>query len=214
MRETTIPFSGFYESIHSGEIDCAIENMLSDSSGCNPVSNRISDEIWSHTGDVTAEYAREFLADFQTWLAGNCDVKVKLHFDELSSPRSYNFTTDRIFAKLSRDSVRKLYCAVDKALLDKVITARFTSYDGFSSFYAPNRAAWGKLDDWDANQVGTILVALVAQSKRENWEYEIIEDWSSEGLVDNWVYAALDSEGKRLVKLAGYLREREERKYR
>jgi hypothetical protein len=141
-------------------------------------------------------------------------VEVKLHFDELSSPRSYNFTTDRIFAKLSRDSVRKLYRAVDKALLDRVITARFTSYDGFSSFYAPNRAAWGKLDDWDANQVGTILVALVLQSGRTDWEYEIIEDWSGKGLVDKWVYDALDPEGKRLVKLASYLREREERKYR
>jgi len=214
MRETTIPFSGFYNSIHSEEIDRAAESLVTDSSGCRPVSDRIANDLWLHTGDVSAEYARRYLAEFQTWLAANCDVDVKLHYAALSSPKYYNFTTDRIFAKISDAGVRKLFRAVDKALLDKVMKDSFTSYDGFCSSYEPNRAAWGKLEDWDHNQIGTILCALVLQSGRTDWEYEIIEDWSGKGLVDNWVYYALDPEGKRLVKLASYLREREERKYR
>jgi len=41
-----------------------------------------------------------------------------------------------------------------------------------------------------------------------------IEDWSGNGCLDNWVYDNLDTEGKRLLKLADYLRGREERKYR
>ena len=184
MRETTIPFSGFYESIHACEIDSALENRLSDSSGCNPVSERISDEIYLHTGDVSEVYARRYLEDFQSWLAANCDVDVKLHYAALSSPKYYNFSTDRIFAGISSASVRKLYRAVDKALLDKVIKDSFTSYDGFCSSYEPNRAAWGKLEDWDHNQIGTILCALIKQSGRRDWEYEIIEDANLTGNFD------------------------------
>ncbi len=68
--------------------------------------------------------------------------------------------------------------------------------------------------DWDHNQVGTIVEALVVQFLDEQWEWNVIEDWNSNGDLDNWIYDNLTDEGKRLVKIADYLRQREERRFR
>jgi hypothetical protein len=211
---TTIPFSGFYYSMHDAEFDREIENMVSDSSGCHPISQRIADDLWSHITTPTAQYAQRFMEDFALYFTGETGIKLKLTFDALDSPREYNFRTDRIFAHVSLATVRALYRACDKSILDAVIKERFTSYDGFISYYRPDRSSWGKLTEWDCNQVACLILALVREHCSDEWEWNIVEDWSGSGILSNWMYDGLDAEGKRLVKIADYLRSREERQYR
>lgn len=212
---TTVPFSGFYESIHSSEMDRELEQMTSDSSGCHPISDRIAEDLWMHCHYPFTQYAKEYCEDFAIYFKG--ETKLELtgwEFDTLVSPREYNFTTDRIFAKLPFATVKKLFEECDKTILDEIIRQRFTSRSGFSSFYTPRRDAWGELETWDHNQVACIILALVKQHFGENWEMSIIEDWSGNGIISNWMYDGLDDEGKRLVKIGDYLRARQERPYR
>lgn len=211
---TTIPFSGFYNSMHDAEIDRVLEQMLSDSSGCHPASDRISEEIWSHINTPMVEYTEAFVESFNVLFNGETGLNVKLEWESVSSPKYYNFSTDRVFAAVSLADVQAMFRKVDREVLDKVAADRFTSRSGFISHYSPYWRSWGSMAEWDWNQVGTLIEALVTQFLSPEWEWNVIEDWSGNGIVDNWVYDNLDAEGKRLVKIADYLRQREERQYR
>lgn len=211
---TTIPFSGFYESMHDDQIDQALEQMLSDSSGCHAISDRISNDIWMHTHTPMAEYSKAFVESFQTLFNAETGLKIAFEYESVRSPREYNFGTDRVFATVSLEDARAMFAKVDREILDKIAEECFTSRSGFSSFYSPDWRSWGSMEKWDHNQVGTLVAALVSQFMSEEWEWNIIEDWSGNGYVDSWVYDNLDAEGKRLVNIADYLRRREERQYR
>jgi hypothetical protein len=210
---TTIPFSGFYESMHDRQIDDALEQMVSDSSGCHPVSERISSDLWMHVNTPMVEYTKAFVDSFTALLNGESGLEVKLEWESIKSPRYYNFETDRVFATVSLSDVQAMFRAVDRTILDKVAADSFTSCSGFISHYSPNWRTWGSMTEWDHNQVGTLVSALVSQFLDREWEWNVIEDWNGNGEVDSWVYENLDAEGKRLVKIASYLREREERQY-
>jgi hypothetical protein len=211
---TTIPFSGFYESMHDHAIDDVLEQMVSDSSGCHPASERISNDLWMHFNTPMVEYTKAFVECFQTLFNAETGLQVRFKWESVSSPREYNFTTDRIFAEVRLMDVRAMFAKVDRAILDKTAAARFTSCSGFISHYSPTVEDWGKLSEWDHNQVGTLVEALVSQFLSTDWEWNVIEDWNGNGELDNWVYDAMDEEGKRLVNIASYLRQREARQYR
>lgn len=75
-------------------------------------------------------------------------LNVKLSFDEIVSPRYYNFETDRIFAMLEFDRIKKFRAHL-KGLwekwekeLRKLIRENHTSYDGFISFMDNDYEDW------------------------------------------------------------------------
>jgi hypothetical protein len=87
-------------------------------------------------------------------------------FDDLSSPREYNFTTDRIFIKLHPDALSAMTTAVlvspaGLEMFGARCAANFTSRDGFMSSYDPDYTTWGTTDTWgttwDHNQVGVLF---------------------------------------------------------
>jgi hypothetical protein len=211
---TTIPFSGFYYSIHSDELDRELENMVSDSSGCHPISDRLAEESFDgvNWGDVHAEYAKEYTEYFNGWLGQEFGITLK--FESMTSPREYNFATDRIFAKINRADAIKLYKAVDRERLKKLAEERFTSRSGFISHYSPDVRSWGPLRTWDHNQLGTLVAAAAEQLGSGDWEYSLVEGMSGNGRVSEALYSGLNDKGKRIDKIAYYLRTREERQWR
>lgn len=87
-------------------------------------------------------------------------------FEEMTSPREYNFTTDRLFAKVPAYIMQRLFArsrAEKHATLAAVIRERFTSRSGFISYYRNDVAAWLEkpLSDWDHNELGTLLIAAI-----------------------------------------------------
>jgi len=152
-QQTTIPFSGFYDSIHSSEIESRLELECSDDSGeINPelleqVHNLVD---WKK---IHTEYARLYVESLEALL------ELELEFSEVVSPREYNFETDRVFCSIPAQSVSRMLLAVDLSGLDKLIAEKFTSYSGFISRYPNSLSAWmtTPISRWDHNQVGTLL---------------------------------------------------------
>lgn len=184
----TIPFSGFYCSIHSGEIDRTIEHMLTDrDSGCEFAPSwlcEIATDSIDYSG-VYRAYARDYAESFCDWLG--LDAK----FESMTSPRYYNFETDRIFVELTRGDIVRMWRGIDKADLDKACKARFTSCDGFCSSYSNDWRSWGRLSEWDHNQLGT-LVSVFAETEQggdfDQWaEFELMESASGNGYIDQWI---------------------------
>ncbi len=171
MTLTSIPFMGFYDSIHSSIIDDyetqEIENI---NETHNIPCDNIANYIWRNANyrAMHRDYAAAYVDQFISKLQSECDYKIKLSFESLSSPSEYNFTTDRIFCEISGSEVLRLYEAVNTPHLITAAKERFTSRDGFASFYDPDFTTWGNVATWDHNQLETLIAALIAE-RGNNW---------------------------------------------
>lgn len=210
--ETTIPFSGFYESVHLSLIESAIESMFSDDSGGSlGLENAFND---------LCDFRKVFYSYAQCY-AENFSVAFKipsLKFETLESPREYNFTTDRVFCKISMEDVKAIYERLSntegRKVFEDVAKSMFTSRSGFYSFYSPDVEDWGDIEDWDANQIGCMLHALASYDTGKDYdsweEYALMEDMQSNGYIDNWLCGS--SPGvDRLFKIREYLIKRQDR---
>lgn len=209
---STIPFSGFYNSIHSDEVDHALKMMLIDrDSGTEYAPEFIQEAAWQaidYSG-VYAAYAADYAASFLDWLG--LDGK----FESMTSPQYYNFETDRVFVELTREDLARLWRGVDKADLTKACKERFTSYDGFISHYSNDWRTWGRLSTWDHNQIGILLGVYAETEQQGEWdqwaEYSLMEDANCNGAIDQWIWDNAGPDLGRAVNAWDYLQERAKR---
>ena len=203
---TTIPFSGFYESWHNDAIDQAEASLTEDSNGdsIDGLASRFHNGNSIDHDKVRQAYAKDYAATMAT------ELGITLEFDELKSPREYNFETDRIFCKISiREAYNLLGQACKGKKLHQAIKGKFTSRPGFISYYSNELSQWpGRLEEWDHNQIGTLLEVVAAEKFNES---EYAGELSSNGDLDNIIDRALTPYGQRLAKVASYLRERQDR---
>lgn len=149
MFSSLIPFSGFYGSIHDSYMNDVLEMRECTESDIDWVT-------------VHEEYSKEYVKKLAEWM------NISLEYEELVSPREYNFMSDRIFAKISRSDFAKILCAVRGSTLNNKVREMFTSRSGFISHY-PNRISeWGRISTWDHNQIGAVLAAYVDKHRESD----------------------------------------------
>jgi len=120
---------------------------------------------------------------------------------EMTSPKYYNFSTDRVFARVSETAIRSCYNLFAEGkgcphspfhILEKLIKESFTSRDGFRSHYSNKLADWlaKPLNEWDHNEVMTLLVATLVYCDidpvdfNQDVEMSVIEWASGNGMID------------------------------
>lgn len=174
-----IPFGGFYESKWSDLVDDAAEQHARDYAGDGqkeadiPEALRLSESEVSECVFSACNYyagyaaiARDYPEAFNAQALNVLGFDLNLTFEELTSPREYNFETDRIFCRIPVSIVRRLFALSRKdrhSRLSATIASRFTSRSGFISFYDNTLQSWLEkpLLDWDANELGTLLIACL-----------------------------------------------------
>jgi hypothetical protein len=205
---TTIPFDGFCNTWHDQLLDDALDQMLSDSSGCH-VNEALHEQVYFDVkwADVHTKYAEAYA---ETWLELH---GLKGRFVELWSPREYNFLTDRIYVDIDDADIERLFEEVPVKALDAKAREMFTSCSGFISFYSPDFSDWPELDEWDHNQV-SCLVAAWSEWKDIMPEYEsdLMDSYRDNGDFENWICSTENV--VRVANIASYLRSREDRQYR
>lgn len=164
-----IPFTGFYESWYSYELNNVEEQEVEHFCEKNEYIDKdwLANEMWRFQDISKAEavICPEYVEAFNDFIFETFDLQLGLTFSDMSSPKEYNFTTDRIFAHISDEAMCTLFNRVQEyGLLEKTIKQRFTSRDGFISFYSNRLEDWlcKPLSEWDHNELGTLLYALVA----------------------------------------------------
>jgi hypothetical protein len=210
---TTIPFSGFYESLHDSELDNALGYMFADyATGCD-VNEDLHYKAHNliHWGDAHKAYAHRYAGAFADHFA-----IPSLEFESLSSPKEYNFTTDRIFCTIERADLCRIMATFDLQKFAEYVREKFTSRDGFISFYSANLADWGNVESWDHNQCGTALEFYANQESGsgefDQWEeYALLEDDRCNGVTDTILCDNAAPELDRLLKIHSYLEARAER---
>jgi len=209
---STIPFGGFYCSIHSEEVDRAFEQMFTDrdtgtKSAPDCLVQKAQDAV--DFSGVYRAYAADYAASFLARLS--LDGK----FESTTSPREYNFETDRIFVELTRSDLARIWRGVSKADMDKACRARFTSRDGFISWYDRDWRTWGPLSTWDHNQIGTLLGVYAEIEQGSTWdqwaEYSLMEDAICNGAPDRWIWDNAGPDLARMANLWDWIQERQKR---
>lgn len=159
-----IPFHGFYESIHDAAISDAVldhvaysmfeENIMEiEQEQANIVNDWIYDNIHKETYDkIKNEYAKKFVEEF----GHEYDLDT-IEFSDMSSPREYNFETDRIFAKVDLAEMNTLANHVDMKGFVEWVKERLEPRDGFIPYYSNDISDWGLFKDWDHNQFGLLI---------------------------------------------------------
>ncbi len=193
-RSLTVPFPGFYESWLSEGLDYEeaqqAEYMAEEDSAaaCGLDCYEIQEAIFHVAAYRKAHdyLVRDYLATFEHVLndAVGDLPRFAFEFDEMVSPREYNFTTDRLFAKLSLADVERMRDCVSQGTLADTIRDRHTSYDGFYSYYSNDFAEWDAkpISEWDANELGTLLVAFMADNAPDV-EKEVMDNMLDNGEV-------------------------------
>lgn len=184
-----LPFAGFYESIHDGEIDRAmeldVEHMVSSDNEHYPaavgMSERKISEIMHDLADWSVAheaYAKSYVSAFVGYVKQETSFDLSIEFEKMESPREYNFETDRIFAHIPVSVVVALRAAVTLGNLAEVIRERHQSRSGFCSFYTTDIEAWTAkpVEKWDHNELETLLIAWMRQEIAPDADERINDD--------------------------------------
>jgi hypothetical protein len=178
--EVQIPFSGFYESLYSAEIDRFTESdadhFAGEDKGSLAEELRVSADEFSGLLSDALDYKAACLAIAKTYadcfsrrVSKEIQCKLNLKYVDMTSPAYYNFETDKIFCTIPWGAIKRLYRLHEAdgfKVLDAQIIKRHSSYDGFRSFYSNDLATWQEkgLENWDHNELGTLLVAAMKLS--------------------------------------------------
>jgi len=233
--KTTIPFGGFYESVWGALIEDSITHYTENA---ETLTEHEADELSGLAYDcidfaaLRLEISRAYVVAFNDFFKDETGQELGLAFEKLTSPREYNFTTDRIHCTTPLKNIVKIYRAVDKATLTRVIKNSFTSREGFSSFYSDDVNMWliGKARDeegtlsgvkyWDHNQLETLIIAALEGAGVASGEsysctfespiYSALQDERDNGCFE--AFDTLDSKApvkklKRINELVGKERE-------
>ena len=214
-----LPFAGFYNTWHGAEFDNVLEYMFDPEGSGDEFSGQLAQRFWDTIDWHAAQtaYSKAYAGNFAAALG--CKV---CDWEEMVSPREYNFTTDRLFARFDAVELRALLARADiRAELDIVAADMFTSRSGFMSHYSPTVGDWGDdLAEWDYNQRGALLQAaaniIIADGETfdQEKELELMESERCNGGIDEYMWSNTTDGaviGNRCDKVARYLAAREAR---
>ena len=210
MILTTIPFSGFYNSIHNDNIEQAENQLFTNDNGENndglQVRFNAKCDYWKVYDSYARAYAKQFSEDFKI---------NSLKFVELNSPKFYNYSTDIIICSISRADLRAIYKATNREKLTSHVKQECTSRSGFFSYYDPDLKTWGHVDAWEQPQIKLLLDVYCEQETDaadfNDYELYSMDSYRGNGYFENWLCHAC-SISDRLYKIHNYLQTREARK--
>ena len=163
--ESTIPFCGFYESFISDDIEYQIGQQIEWDSDIFDLNEDEQQILWDNYLSINRSYFYNQIAEDYT----NFYIEIlnrrlegftlKAKFNLITSPKEYNFETDRIFIDIEKNHAIdfiKYILKHYKKELEKKIKDRFTSRSGFWSHYKNGLDLWTQdYSEWDHNQIGT-----------------------------------------------------------
>jgi len=173
-KSVQIPFDGFYYS----QADHIIENHID--SEIYYFENEHDKKIvlqWDDFSVNRIEFAKSYVDSYEQYVLNEHDIELKLQFDELTSPKFYNYTTDKIFCHVSDEVLSMLHERfIELSNAQDIIDDTFKSRDGFASFYDEFCHEWKDkpLSEWDENELSVLFPTV------DDW-FEVYETFISDG---------------------------------
>ena len=163
--ESTIPFDGFYNSYISSDIEHQIGQQIEWDSDIYDLNEDEQQILWDNYLSVNRSYFYNQIAEHYSDLYIDAlnerleGFTLKATYKFFTSPKEYNFETDRIFIEIEENHCIEFIEHIVKNYkkeLENKIQDRFTSRSGFNSFYKNSLNLWTQdYSKWDHNQIGT-----------------------------------------------------------
>ena len=190
--ESTIPFDGFYNSYISSDIEHQIGQQIEWDTDIYDLNEDEQQILWDNYLSVNRSYFYNEIAEHYTDLYIDAlnerleGFTLNAKFNLLTSPREYNFETDRIFIDIEKnhaiDFIKYIIKNYKKELEEK-IKERFTSRSGFWSHYKNGLDFWTQdYSEWDHNQIGTCFELFDLEEEDINYS---LREYLSETIMDN-----------------------------
>lgn len=165
-------FSGFYDNVYwEPDFEYEAEHF-------RETYGYIKNDLWKHFENRQWEtaIAKALCSEMEDQLA---EFVSGIHLEKVSSPKEYNFTNDAIHCIIiPKKKVIKTYLNTHKEAFLMYIKDRYTSYDGFMSFYSNDGTEWlNEINDClvDDHKLGAILQFICANEdiKEEDLYYKL-----------------------------------------
>ena len=196
--ESTIPFDGFYESFISDDIEHQIVQQIEWDSDIYDLNVNEEKILWDNYLSVNRSYFYNQIAeDYTNFYIDNLNAKLNYAYPDhgftlnakfsfLTSPREYNFETDRIFIDIEKnhaiDFIKYIIKHYKKELEEK-IKQRFTSRSGYWSYYKNTLDSWTQdYSEWDCNMIGTCFELFDLEEEDINYS---LREYLSERIMFN-----------------------------
>ena len=196
--ESTIPFDGFYNSFISADIEHQIGQQIEWNTDVYDLNVNEEKILWESYLSVNRSYFYNQIAkDYTNFYIDDLNAKLNyaypIHgftlnakFSFLTSPREYNFETDRIFIDIERDHAIdfiKYIIKHYKKELEEKIKQRFTSRSGYWSYYKNTLDSWTQdYSEWDCNMIGTCFELFDLEEEDINYS---LREYLTETIIDN-----------------------------
>jgi len=196
--ESTIPFCGFYNSFISADIEHQIGQQIEWDCDLYDLNESEEEILYNNYLTVNTSYFYNQIAeDYTNFYIDNLNARLNYAYPDhgftlnakfslLTSPREYNFETDRILIEIEEnhavDFIKYIVTNYKKELENK-IEDRFRSRSGFISFYKNSIDLWTKdFKEWDCNMIGTCFELF--DLEEEDIDYSLRE-YLSERIMFN-----------------------------
>ena len=190
--ESTIPFDGFYNSFISGDIEHQIGQQIEWDTDIYDLNEDEHQILWDSYLSVNRSYFYNQIAeDYTNFYIDALNKRLKgftlnAKFKLLTSPKEYNFETDRIFIEIEENHAIDFIKYINrnfKRTLENKIKERFTSRSGFWSYYENDLDTWTKdYSEWDHNQIGTCFELFDLEEEDINYS---LREYLSERIMFN-----------------------------
>lgn len=123
----------------------------------------------SYEKDVSIEFCKVV----QEKLSEILNTQVSIEFQEIHSPKEYNFTTDSVNCLITVDPELILtYCKEHLTKFKKYLRDHYKSCDGFISFYSYDSEDWMDKEEWGHHKCGSIL-QFILMNEIKDVEFEL-----------------------------------------
>ena len=172
-KQVVVPFDGFYHSYADMYIDSALESeeqYLQELGASEEETERMTSEFL-YNDDMQTKICKDYLIYFGE------EYGIDFEFVELDSPAFYNFRTDVLIAKIPEKQALEIH---DKVMTQhypqfaKLVKEKFTSCDGFISFYPNDAEIYRNFDECDENVFKLLIEVYIL--KNEYSYHDNIED--------------------------------------
>ena len=162
--EVSLPFfQGFYHT----ELEDLMDREIEQEAEFNGKEVEYLNDIYNFQAAMNA-IAKGWVKAFSQ------EIGIQLEYGDLSSPKEYNFTTDRVFASIPVSEVLKLEYLRETDEFKTILRQWFTSYDGFISYYDndPEGDKWQRpLAEWDHNELSALLATSILRSHGDKGQF-------------------------------------------
>lgn len=159
-------FPGFYNTLLEADEEYEMDNVNETREELGLPPAKWEDFQWDYAGHnkKVAKNACHYVEK----VLGEMGLPVKIKFQEIWSPKEYNFVTDDVYIEITLP-VRKLRALFNECECAQYLEDKHKSRPGFISFYPYSKEWWSKCKI-DKTTTGCILETILACHENTEWD--------------------------------------------